>query len=75
MELVHFAVGDKVDHPKFGKGKITAVYGEGEKMKVLVDFGKEVGERKLLVKLARLKKVTDRTRLDAIEDSAEESQA
>lgn len=75
MELVEFAVGDKVEHPKFGKGKITAVYGDGEKMKVVVDFGKEVGERKLLVKLARLKKVTDRTRLDALEDSVEEKNA
>lgn len=68
MELVEFAVGDKVEHPLFGKGSVTAVYGSGELMKVVVNFGKEFGEKKLLVKMARLKKLADRTKLEAVEE-------
>ncbi|MCX7624625.1 MAG: hypothetical protein N2Z21_00185 [Candidatus Sumerlaeaceae bacterium] len=68
MELVEFAVGDKVEHLAFGKGTVTAVYGSGELTKVVVNFGKEIGEKKLLVKVAKLRKIADRTKLEAVEE-------
>lgn len=71
MELFEFAVGDKVEHPTFGKGTISAVYGNGEGTKVVVNFGKELGEKKLLVRLARLKKLSDRVKLEPSDVLAE----
>ncbi len=67
MEFQEFAKDDKVEHPTFGKGVVTAVLGEGENAKVIVNFGKEFGEKKLVVRLARLKKVSDRVKLESAE--------
>ncbi|AXA36032.1 MAG: hypothetical protein D6691_02325 [Candidatus Hydrogenedentota bacterium] len=63
MEQLQIAVGDKVEHATFGKGTVTAVWGEGEQTKVTVKFAKEVGEKKLLVRMANLKILSDRTQL------------
>ena len=56
----NFEVGDQVRHPKFGIGTILYKYGEGENTKLDVVFAEE-GQKKLLLKLAKLKKVTDPT--------------
>lgn len=53
-------VGDQVKHPTFGIGTIMYKYGEGENTKVDVMFAEE-GQKKLLLKLAKLKKVVDPT--------------
>ena len=55
-----FEVGDQVRHPKFGIGTVLYKYGEGDSTKVDVVFAEE-GQKKLLVKYAGLKKVTDPT--------------
>lgn len=52
-----FEVGDKVKHPKFGQGTVKQRWGEADRLKVLVKFGEEFGEKKLLVKVAKMKKV------------------
>jgi DNA helicase-2/ATP-dependent DNA helicase PcrA len=51
-----FEVGDQVKHPKWGVGTILFKSGSGENAKVVVVFPEE-GQKKLLVKKARLKKV------------------
>ena len=50
-----FAVGQNVEHERFGRGVVTAVEGRGDDMRVSVDF-EAVGNKKLLLKFARLKK-------------------
>jgi len=62
-ELENFDIGDKVKHPKFGAGTIVFRTGEGEKQKVTVKFGSDVGEKKLLVSLANLKLISERPTL------------
>jgi DNA helicase-2/ATP-dependent DNA helicase PcrA len=55
-EVGEFEVGDQVKHPKWGVGTILFKSGTGGNAKVIVVFPEE-GQRKLLVKRARLKKV------------------
>ena len=51
-----FEIGDQVKHPKWGMGTILFKSGSGEHTKVVVVFPEE-GQKKLLVRKARLKKV------------------
>jgi len=51
-----FEVGDQVKHPKWGVGNILFKSGSGEHAKVVVVFPEE-GQKKLLVKKAKLRKV------------------
>jgi len=55
-EMEEFEVGDQVKHPKWGVGTILFKSGTGANAKVVVVFPEE-GQKKLLVKKARLKKV------------------
>ena len=63
QEIENFDIGDKVKHPKFGTGTIVFRTGEGDKQKVTVKFGSDVGEKKLLVSLANLKLISERPTL------------
>ena len=47
--------GDRVLHPIFGPGRVVAIQGEGDSLKVKVVFDK-VGEKLLVARFARLKK-------------------
>lgn len=49
-------IGDIVRHPKWGEGTVLSKSGRGENAKVTVVFS-EAGQKKLLVKYAKLKKV------------------
>ena len=51
-------IGDQVRHPKWGVGTILYKSGSGEQMKLIVVFPEE-GQKKLLAKYAKLKKVTE----------------
>lgn len=62
-EIEGFDIGDKVKHPKFGTGTIVFRTGEGDKQKVTIKFGSDVGEKKLLVGLAKLKLISERVTL------------
>lgn len=53
-----FEVGDQVRHPQFGIGTVLYKYGDGDQAKLDIVFAEE-GQKKLLVKYAKLKKVTD----------------
>ena len=48
--------GDRVRHPKFGEGQIIQRVGAGLKTKLLVAFPEE-GEKRLMARYAKLKKV------------------
>jgi len=58
-------VGDKVKHPKFGTGTVILRQGDTEDQKVYVKFGGEVGEKRLMVKFAKMKKIQERPTLSA----------
>ncbi|MFP4381064.1 MAG: hypothetical protein ACLFUS_11240 [Candidatus Sumerlaeia bacterium] len=49
-------VGDHVTHPKFGEGQIMQRTGAGEDTKLVITFAEE-GEKKLMAKYAKLKKI------------------
>lgn len=51
-----FDVGDVVEHSAFGMGRIDAVSGSGEKLKVAVRFFRDNKQRDLLIKFACLRK-------------------
>jgi len=65
---VEFEVGDQVRHPQFGIGTVLYKYGEGENLKLDIVFAEE-GQKKILVKYAKMKKVTDPT-ADAAQGAA-----
>lgn len=70
-EIENFDIGDKVKHSKFGTGTIVFRTGEGDKQKVTVKFGGEIGEKKLLVSLANLKLISERPTLAPAEEAVE----
>ncbi|MFP4229474.1 MAG: ATP-dependent helicase, partial [Salinivenus sp.] len=47
--------GARVEHAKFGEGKVQSVEGEGEKATAVVYFGSDVGNKKLKLKYANLR--------------------
>ena len=49
--------GARVEHQKFGQGKVQSLEGEGEKTTAVVFFGAEVGNKKLKLKYANLRVV------------------
>ncbi|MBQ6571522.1 MAG: hypothetical protein IIX31_02455, partial [Alistipes sp.] len=51
-----YAVGDRVEHPKFGVGEVRRVEAMATDHKVVVDFG-TYGEKTLLAKFAKLRKL------------------
>jgi DNA helicase-2/ATP-dependent DNA helicase PcrA len=55
-EGTQFSVGDMIEHSTFGVGRIDAVSGRGENMKLAVRFFRDNKQRELMVKYASLKK-------------------
>lgn len=49
-------VGDRVTHQRFGHGKIKEMEGSGPNKKAVIQFD-NVGEKKLLLKFAKLEKL------------------
>ena len=47
--------GVRVEHSKFGEGKVQSVDGTGEKATAVVFFGPDIGNKKLKLKYARLR--------------------
>jgi hypothetical protein len=64
-------IGDKVKHAKFGTGTVTVRIGDGENAKAIVKFTGGVGEKKLVLKYAKLKKIVDRPTLPPAEGEAQ----
>ncbi|MFC2149400.1 ATP-dependent helicase, partial [Candidatus Auribacterota bacterium] len=54
---VSFSDGAKVTHPKFGKGRIVKVVGQGEDMRLSVKFNSQPGPMLLMARFANLTKV------------------
>lgn len=51
------APGVRVEHSKFGEGKVLSMEGEGDKATAVVFFGNEIGQKKLKLKYAQLRRV------------------
>ena len=51
---ISFRGGEKVEHPRFGKGTVLGISGSGEKREVTVSFTK-AGVKKLMLKYANLR--------------------
>jgi DNA helicase-2/ATP-dependent DNA helicase PcrA len=51
------AVGDTVQHDRFGTGRIVKFEGAADSLKATVEF-QNAGVKQLLLKYARLKKIT-----------------
>ncbi len=56
-ELTDVNVGDRIKHQRFGHGVIKELEGVGSNKKALIEFD-NVGNKKLLLKFAKLEKVT-----------------
>lgn len=56
-ELVEFETGEQVEHHLWGVGTIVYKQGVGDNQRLLVLFPEE-GQKKLMAKHAKLKKVT-----------------
>lgn len=53
---LHYSVGDRVEHERFGRGTVLSLEGTGNSAKAVVDF-QGVGCKTLLLSFARLKKL------------------
>ena len=51
----HIVPGVRVEHSKFGEGKVQDVEGKGDKATAVVFFGSDIGNKKLKLKYARLR--------------------
>jgi hypothetical protein len=60
----NFEVGDQVRHPKWGVGSILFKSGTGEATKAIVVFP-EHGQKKLLLRYAKLELIQDNTSAEA----------
>jgi len=67
-----FEVGDQVRHPKWGVGSILFKSGSGDKTKAIVVFPEE-GQKKLLLKHAKLERVQDARAAEEDEFGIEEA--
>jgi hypothetical protein len=63
-------VSDKVKHPKFGTGTVMVRIGDGENAKAIVKFPQPVGEKKLVLRYSKLKKIVERPALAPAEGEA-----
>ena len=63
--------GDRVKHATFGEGQIIARSGSGDETKLLVKFAEE-GEKRLVARFAKLKKVQVETARPAPEPEPED---
>lgn len=54
-----FDVGDRVEHERFGKGRVVRTTGSGESLKITVHF-RGVGAKKFPAKAPQLKKIASR---------------
>ncbi|HRZ87328.1 MAG TPA: UvrD-helicase domain-containing protein [bacterium] len=52
-----YATGDRVSHPRFGKGEICKIMGQGDDTRISVSFSSQPGPMLLLAKFANLKKL------------------
>lgn len=54
-----WAAGDRVLHRKWGEGRVVRLMGEGDDMELVVAFPPPVGERRLLVRFAPIRKIRE----------------
>lgn len=49
--------GDRVNHEKFGMGKVTEIAGTGNNAQVTIDFGGSIGQKRLLLRYSPVTKL------------------
>lgn len=54
IQIAELKVGMKVEHDRFGYGKVVSIEGKGSDKKALIDFSR-VGQKHLLLRFAKLK--------------------
>ena len=55
--MVSLNVGDRVNHDAFGLGRVVGVRGDGERAQAEIDFGGDVGTKRLLLRYAPVEKL------------------
>ena len=55
--VVSLNVGDRVNHDAFGLGRVVGVRGDGERAQAEIDFGGDVGTKRLLLRYAPVEKL------------------
>ncbi len=55
-----YSIGNRVMHPKWGKGTVIEHSGVGESLKITVHFDNDNQKRLLLTKYAKLKKIKNK---------------
>ncbi len=55
--VVSLDVGDRVNHDAFGLGRVVGVRGEGDRAQAEIDFGGDVGTKRLLLRYAPVEKL------------------
>ena len=58
IEVPPLIAGDSVLHAKFGLGTVQSTMGSGSKSEAIVDFGEEFGTKHLVLRYARLEKLS-----------------
>ena len=66
-------IGDQVKHSKFGTGTVLYKSGSGDRAKAIVVFPEE-GQKKLLLKYAKLKKIQEPKPSEEIPEEQEEEE-
>jgi DNA helicase-2/ATP-dependent DNA helicase PcrA len=66
-----FEIGDTVKHPRWGVGTVLYKTGSGDQAKLIVIFPEE-GQKKLMLKYAKLKKVKESKEEDESEEEDSE---
>ena len=55
-----YSIGNRIMHPKWGKGTVIDHSGVGERLKITVHFDNDNQKRLLLAKHAKIKKIKER---------------
>ena len=55
--VISVSVGDRVNHDTFGLGVVTAMAGSADHAEATIDFGAEVGSKRLLLRYAPVEKL------------------
>jgi len=58
------SVGDRVKHPKLGEGDVLDIHPFGDEMCAVISF-EQLGQKKLILKYAKLKVVRPEDEVDA----------
>ncbi|MQA02831.1 MAG: DNA helicase PcrA [Streptosporangiales bacterium] len=56
-QVPELSIGDRINHDRFGMGKVVGVSGGGDKAQAKIDFGADVGEKTFVLRYAPIQKL------------------